>query len=529
MLICCFFKVKEKMIIDRSKQQKNLLEMLQEKNEYISAPCNGNGICGKCIVRYKSGATEPTKQDREFLSEKQLEQGYRLACQSYPTEEYKVEIPELEETIEVLSQWENQRTEEILKNTAEGTAEKTENALYGICIDIGTTTLAALLVNLKTEADCQTAVSVNHQRTYGADVISRIDASNNGKKWEMQRCIRQDLQKLVGELAEKEGIHVAQIQRIVIAGNTTMCHLLRGFSCETLGVAPFLPVDLSWMEGSAADFLGMKELDTKVVILPGISAFVGADIMAGIAKMNMHRSEGYHLLLDIGTNGEMVLGNCRHMYVTSTSAGPAFEGGNISCGMASIPGVISHVFMEETGKAGFQVIGETDGENKKQQAIGICGTGMIDLVYELREHQMIDEHGTYSDLYFDTGYELAEKVKFTQNDIRELQMAKAAIRAGVDILVKKAGIAFDEVDDCYLAGGFGTKIDIKKAAGIGLIPKELEMKTIPAGNTVLAGTKEVLLGRISKEELEKIQTMADVINLAEENDFEELYLSYMDF
>lgn len=530
MLICCFFKVKEKMIIDRSKQQKNLLEMLQEKNEYISAPCNGNGICGKCIVRYKSGATEPTKQDREFLSEKQLEQGYRLACQSYPTEEYKVEIPELEETIEVLSQWENQRTEEILKNTAEGTAEKTENALYGICIDIGTTTLAALLVNLETEADCQTAVSVNHQRAYGSDVLSRISASNSGKKWEIQRCIRQDLQKLIRELLQKEKITEQQIQRIVIAGNTTMCHLLRGFSCETLGVAPFLPVDLSWMEGSAADFLGMKELDTKVVILPGISAFVGADIMAGIAKMNMHRSEGYHLLLDIGTNGEMVLGNCRHMYVTSTSAGPAFEGGNISCGMAGIPGVISHVFMEETGKAGFQVIGEADGENKKkQQAIGICGTGMIDLVYELRKHQMIDEHGTYSDLYFDTGYELAGKVKFTQNDIREIQMAKAAIRAGVDILVKKAGIAFDEVDNCYLAGGFGTKIDIKKAAGIGLIPKELEVKTIPVGNTVLAGTKEVLLGRISKDELEKIQTMADVINLAEENDFEELYLSYMDF
>lgn len=530
MLICCFFKVKEKMIIDRSKQQKNLLEMLQEKNEYISAPCNGNGICGKCIVRYKSGATEPTKQDREFLSEKQLEQGYRLACQSYPTEEYKVEIPELEETIEVLSQWENQRTEEILKNTAEGTAEKTENALYGICIDIGTTTLAALLVNLETEADCQTAVSVNHQRAYGSDVLSRISASNGGKKWEIQRCIRQDLQKLIRELLQKEKITEQQIQRIVIAGNTTMCHLLRGFSCETLGVAPFLPVDLSWMEGSAADFLGMKELDTKVVILPGISAFVGADIMAGIAKMNMHRSEGYHLLLDIGTNGEMVLGNCHHMYVTSTSAGPAFEGGNISCGMASIPGVISHVFMEETGKTGFQVIGEADGENKKkQQAIGICGTGMIDLVYELRKHQMIDEHGTYSDLYFDTGYELAGKVKFTQNDIREIQMAKAAIRAGVDILVKKAGIAFDEVDNCYLAGGFGTKIDITKAAGIGLIPKELEMKTIPVGNTVLAGTKEVLLGRISKDELEKIQTMADVINLAEENDFEELYLSYMDF
>lgn len=538
------------MIIDRSKQQKNLLEMLQEKNEYISAPCNGNGTCGKCIVQYKRGATEPTRRDREVFSEKQLEDGYRLACQSHPVGAYEVELPESEETIEVLSEWGKQQktdTEELTeaytqtpaeaktsggiqdKETAEGTAEKTENAIYGICIDIGTTTLAALLVNLETEADCQTAVSVNHQRTYGSDVLSRISASNSGKKWEIQRCIRQDLQKLIRELLQKEKITEQQIQRIVIAGNTTMCHLLCGFSCETLGVAPFEPVDISWMEGSAADFLGMKELDTKVVILPGISAFVGADIMAGIAKMNMHRSEGYHLLLDIGTNGEMVLGNCHHMYVTSTSAGPAFEGGNISCGMAGIPGVISHVFMEKTGKAGFQVIGETDGENKKQQAIGICGTGMIDLVYELREHQMIDEHGTYSDLYFDIGYELAGKVKFTQNDIREIQMAKAAIRAGVDILVKKAGITFDEVDNCYLAGGFGTKIDIKKAAGIGLIPKELEVKTIPAGNTVLAGTKEVLLGRISKEELEKIQTMAGVINLAEENDFEELYLSYMDF
>ena len=173
-----------------------------------------------CAVQKR--ATEPTKQDREFLSEKQLEQGYRLACQSYPTEEYKVEIPELEETIEVLSQWENQRTEEILKNTAEGTAEKTENALYGICIDIGTTTLAALLVNLETEADCQTAVSVNHQRAYGSDVLSRISASNGGKKWEIQRCIRQDLQKLIRELLQKEKITEQQIQRIVIAGNTTM-------------------------------------------------------------------------------------------------------------------------------------------------------------------------------------------------------------------------------------------------------------------------------------------------------------------
>lgn len=520
----------------RENQPKSLLRILQEKNEYISAPCNGNGTCGKCVVRFQSGETEPSARDREIFSEKQLTEGYRLACQSYPTEVYEIEIPQEEEEIEVLSGWQEEKRLFGEHGKAEdrihgdNKAEEPEHAVYGICMDIGTTTLSAVLVNLTTQAECQTAVSINHQRTYGSDVLSRISASNSGKKWEIQRCIRQDLQKLIRELLQKEKIMEQQIQRIVIAGNTTMCHLLRGFSCETLGVAPFLPVDLSWMEGSAVEFLGMKELDTKVVILPGISAFVGADIMAGIAKMNMEKSERYHLLLDIGTNGEMVLGNHRHMYVTSTSAGPAFEGGNISCGMASVPGAIAHVLMDAAGKARFQMIGETEGENQnKQQAIGICGTGMIDLAYELRKHQMIDEYGTYSDPYFDTGYELAEKVKFTQNDMRELQMAKAAIRAGVDILIKKAGIAFGEVEYCYLAGGFGTKIDIKKAAGIGLIPAELEMKTIPVGNTVLAGTKEVLLGRISKEELEKIQTMADVINLAEESDFEELYLSYMDF
>jgi uncharacterized 2Fe-2S/4Fe-4S cluster protein (DUF4445 family) len=544
-------------------QQKNLLEMLQEKNEYISAPCNGNGTCGKCIVRYKRGATEPTRRDREVFSEKQLEDGYRLACQSHPVGAYEVEIPESEEAIEVLSEWEKLQTTDteglteaytqtpaeakssggIQDNeTVEGTAEKTENAIYGICIDIGTTTLAALLVNLETEADCQTAVSVNHQRAYGSDVLSRISASNSGKKWEIQRCIRQDLQKLIRELLQKEKITEQQIQRIVIAGNTTMCHLLRGFSCETLGVAPFLPVDLSWMEGSAADFLGMKELDIKVVILPGISAFVGADIMAGIAKMNMHRSEGYHLLLDIGTNGEMVLGNSNQMYVTSTSAGPAFEGGNISCGMASVSGAISHISMNEAGEVRLEMIGQKNIDqkngiwrnhnlenNSKMQPIGICGTGMVDLAYELRKHGIINENGTFSDAYFDTGYEITEKVKFTQKDMRELQMAKAAIRAGLDILIKKAKITYKDVEHCYLAGGFGTKIDIRKAAGIGLIPEELANKTTAVGNTVLAGTKEVLAGKITREEMDKIQRMTTVVNLAEDKNFEELYLSYMSF
>lgn len=529
-------------------QPKTLLRILQEKKEYISAPCNGNGTCGKCVVRFQSGATEPSARDSEIFSEKQLAEGYRLACQSYPTGVYDIEIPQEEEEIEVLSGWEEQKRaleerEKSETRTHGGSrAIESEHAVYGICMDIGTTTLAAVLVNLTTQAECQTAVSINHQRTYGADVLSRMDASNNGKKWEMQRCIRQDLQKLIGELMEKERIHAKQITKIVIAGNTTMCHLLRGFSCETLGVAPFEPVDISWMEDSASEFLGMKELNAQVVILPGISAFVGADIMAGIVDMNLHKTEKQNLLLDIGTNGEMVLGNCHQMYVTSTSAGPAFEGGNISCGMASVSGAISHISMNEAGEVQLEMIGQKNIEqkngvwrnhnlenNSKMQPVGICGTGMVDLAYELRKHGIIDENGTFSDAYFDMGYEITEKVKFTQKDMRELQMAKAAIRAGLDILVKKAQITYKDVEHCYLAGGFGTKIDIRKAAGIGLIPEELANKTTAVGNTVLAGTKEVLTGKITRAEMEKIQQMTTVVKLAEDKNFEELYLSYMNF
>ena len=539
------------MIIDRSKQQKNLLEMLQEKNEYISAPCNGNGICGKCIVRYKRGATEPTRRDREVFSEKQLEDGYRLACQSHPVGAYEVELPESEETIEVLSEWEKQQkpdTEGLTeadtqtpaeaktsggiqdKNTAEGTAEKTENAIYGICIDIGTTTLAALLVNLETEADCQTAVSVNHQRAYGSDVLSRISASNSGKKWEIQRCIRQDLQKLIRELLQKEKITEQQIKRIVIAGNTTMCHLLRGFSCETLGVAPFLPVDLSWMEGSAADFLGMKELDTKVVILPGISAFVGADIMAGIAKMNMHRSEGYHLLLDIGTNGEMVLGNRERLVTCSTAAGPAFEGAKIECGMRGAAGAVDHVKFRD-GKWSYTTVGN-------KPAVGLCGSGLIDLVAGLLDAGMLDENGALSSgqknqsVFMLVSPELAGNergVYLTQKDIGEVQLAKAAIAAGIQMLMERLGITEDEISSVYIAGAFGNYMDPVSAGKIGLFPAALVRKVKPVGNTAGEGAKIALVNEKEMLEMDELVRKIDFVELAASGDFQDYFIDELGF
>ena len=504
---------------------RSLLEILQKEGHFVSAPCGGRGTCGKCVVRYRKNPTPPSGADMEKLTKEQIKSGFRLACQSYPEEPFEVELSEIEEQIQVEAGSYGQPRREKAESQAgqQPVSEKadTPETRYGIAIDIGSTTLAAVLINLNSGERLQTAASVNHQRVYGADVLSRIQASNAGRKWEMQRCIRQDLKQLFAELAKKEGIQAEQVEKIVVAGNTTMCHLLKGYSCQTLGAAPFTPVDISCMKGTAEQLLGMRGLFTETVILPGISAFVGADITAGMAAVGLAAGEEYCLLLDIGTNGEMTLGNREQIYATATSAGPAFEGGNISCGMAGVPGAVVHVKLKEDGQSVTEVIGGG-------KAAGICGTGIIDLTAELLGHGLLDEHGTFTEQYFEKGYPVAEGVLFTQKDVRELQMAKAAIRAGIEILMKKAGVEPEQIKTCYLAG-FGTQIAVEQAVRIGLIPDSLQERTVAAGNTVLEGATRYLTGRIAEEDCERIVQITEEVNLAMEPEFEEQYLEQMDF
>ncbi len=501
----------------RENETRTLLEILQEAGIYQNAPCNGQGRCGKCVVRFLEKAPEAGAQEKRLLGAEKIEAGYRLACLCHPKESGQIDLLQDEEQIQAEVYW---RGAENTFGTR--TTDRAEEKSYGIAIDIGTTTIAGILAECHSGVILQSAAMINHQRIYGADVISRIQASNEGKKWEMQRCIRQDLKRIVAELLDKEKLGMEQIQSIAVAGNTTMCHLLRGFSCETLGVAPFIPVDISVMEGDAAAILGMKEMHAKTVIAPGISAFVGADITAGLAVNKKFEDGFWHLFLDIGTNGEMALGNENRIYTTSTSAGPALEGGNISCGMASVPGAISHVTIGKDGKAQLTVIGE-------KEPTGICGTGIVDLAYELWKHRIIDENGTLVEAYFEKGYPLTEQIFFTQRDLRELQMAKAAICAGIRVLMAKAGITMDEIRDCTLAGGFGTQMRIESAAGIGLFPKELDEKVFSAGNTVLEGLRQYLTGEIKKEDWMRLTERAVEVNLAKEPEFDKIYMHEMNF
>lgn len=521
-------------------QTKTLLELLRKAQIYVDAPCNGRGNCGKCLVQYQSGAPEPTEQEKRKLSEIQCREGWRLACLSVPKVDCEVCLHmQGQENMAVETGFSHggRKNTGVQAETGAGkrkigsqdieSGEGEEMQLweandYGVALDMGTTTLAASLLCLSTGDTCRNAVSVNHQRAYGADVISRIKAANEGKATVLQSCIREDILLLLQKLTEQEQIGGEQVKHLVITGNTTMCHLLLGYSCENLGKAPFSPVDITLQKKSWKQVFENEEYRAEVTILPGISAFVGGDITAGIYSTNLC-GESCTMLLDIGTNGEMALYAKGKLLVTSVAAGPALEGGNISCGMPGVPGAVSHGALFGRNRMVVKTIG-------KGRPEGLCGTGIIDVVYELVKHRLVDENGTLQPEFFEKGYPVVkDSIYFTQEDIRQVQMAKAAIHAGIELLLMQAGMQLSQVEKVCLAGGFGTAIDVEKAIGIGLLPKEFRGKVIPVGNSALEGAKRCLLEPEAGEKMAELADSAEEINLAMREAFQEAYLNRMQF
>jgi uncharacterized 2Fe-2S/4Fe-4S cluster protein (DUF4445 family) len=305
-----------------------------------------------------------------------------------------------------------------------------------------------------------------------------------------------------------------------------MGHLLLGYSCEGLGRYPYTPVNISTIELPFSKVFNSDYLEVPVVVMPGISTFVGGDIVAGLLSCDFDKATKPCLLLDLGTNGEMALGNKEKLLVTSSAAGPAFEGGNISCGVGSIAGAICNMDIVD-GNTSYQTIGS-------RPPVGICGTGIIELASELLKTGIIDDTGLLNGQYFDdgfpiTGYKQNTEFYFTQRDIRELQMAKAAVRAGTDILIREYGITYDDIDKVYLAGGFGFKLNLLKAVNIGLLPYELYDKIIPVGNSSLGGAICYLKEKDAPLRVASIIKAACELQLSESIEFNRLYPEFMYF
>lgn len=511
--------------------EETLLEALQRKMEGLQSPCGGRGACGKCRIQVLEGELPVTGEDKKIFTENELRMGWRLACQAFPKEEVTIRLGwESESGMETQVIFRNGdkagRVHSETDERIQSQAGKERNRKYGFAIDIGTTTLAIQLIDMSNGNCIGTCTGLNSQRMYGADVITRIQASNEGKGEELTRHIRDDLWKYMKRLCEEYDISMEDLDRIAIAGNTTMIHLLMGFPCEGLGKTPFTPYMIKKIEQDGKTIFPGVDPTTKLQIYPGISAFVGADIVAGMCALQMEEEDGIHLLVDLGTNGEMALGNREKFLVTSVAAGPAFEGGNITWGTGSIPGAVCGVQLED-GKLSVKTI-------QDKPPVGICGTGVVEMVAELVKNDEIDETGCLQDPWFAQGYPIAynhqgEQICLTQKDIREIQLAKAAVRGGIETLLHEYGITADQVQRIYVAGGFGYKLDYDKAIQIGMFPAEFTGKIQAVGNSSLEGAVELLCQTEKMNKAEKIVDLAQEINLSSNPVFQQAYMDAMFF
>lgn len=504
---------------------KPVIALLRDRGISIDAPCNGLGRCGKCRVRAGGDLTPPNQAEIKALGEA-ISQGWRLACQAAALGDFWVEPPQKGKA--------SVATEGL--TTAYEVAPpvdlaKTGSPAYGLAVDIGTTTVAAYLLDLRDGARLATLGELNAQRTFGADVISRITACGEGHLEKLQSAIIDQLNGMAAKLCPD----TTRIFDAALCGNPTMQHILHGMDPEKLAVAPFIPTSLFGFS-IPASALGLDVNESaRVYTLPAISAYIGGDITADVLSCGMHDDDNITLLVDIGTNGEMALGSKNGIYYCSTAAGPAFEGAAIEDGMGGIEGAISKVIAGENGIE-FEVIGG-------RKPIGICGSGIIDAVAVMLEIGAMDETGRL----VDPG-ELAEeyrdrldgdakkfiidpvsRIGLTDKDLRQVQLAKSAIAAGIDTLMHNAGVGFDRISAVWLAGGFGAHIDRDSACAIGLLPKQLKEKIRPVGNSAGEGAIRAVLDKNAKALLAEIGNGAMYIELSGDSYFMDSYVENMFF
>lgn len=462
--------------------EKLLDDILSDAGFTTPHPCGGRGTCHKCAVKITGDISEPT------LAE--IKSGTRLSCQTKVLGNAEVTLPDSGTVQQIETGF-----DEIIGDL------KPMNGKIGAAIDIGTTTVAVKLYDL-TDGKCvATCAKLNPQTEIAADVMGRIDSAINGKLEHLCELIN----NCIAELIESTSLTP---DCAVITGNTTMLYLLTGKSPLCLSRAPFLTDTLF---GNQTEILG---IDTYLP--PCMNAFVGADITCAVLASGMCQSSDVSLLCDIGTNGEMALWKGGCLYVTSTAAGPAFEGAGISCGVGSVSGAIDKVRLE-----GNDIRIHTIGD---APAVGICGSGLLDAVAVGLKRGDIEETGAMEDELI-----LTENVSLQPRDIRAVQLAKAAIAAGIETMLAEAGVKLSEVKKLYIAGGFGSHLNVESAAYIGLIPNELADKTEILGNAALAGTAMVLLNEDKKAELERIASVSKHVNLGGNPKFNDSYVNNMFF
>ncbi len=582
----------------RAEAGESLMEAMHRAGTKLNAPCGGNHSCGKCRVRILEGeCPSAAAEETKLLTAGDLAAGWRLACAVYGPGEWTVEIPEQDKGARVMTEGtgggeaelnpgcsvicipvdkpsledaradieriggmklpldmleklpalirENDRIYAAVIGMNDGeqqviglAAEEMGN--LGVAVDVGTTTMAAYLIDLRTGEQLACASEMNPQRSFGGDVISRADYSCESRenKKRLQSLVVKAIEGMTGRMLAECSRERADVRHIVCVGNTIMMHLLAGLETGYITRSPFTPV---YRRGFTvrADELGMKDEGTRVTLGPCVAGYVGADTVAAVLACGMHKSEELQLLVDIGTNGEIVLGNRKGMLCCSAAAGPAFEGAHIRCGSGAQDGAIDHVKIED-GEVRYTVLG--GGE-----ARSVCGSGLVDAVAEMVENGIVDETGRIDEDFAPEAYQSrifeyegnpafsldgknAEGVFISQQDVREVQLAKSAIAAGIQVLMNEMGAEFSLVSRLCLAGGFGNYIDRESAVKIGLLPEEMADRIVPVGNAAGTGARMMLRSRDEWAQADgSLLNGMRYVELSARADFQELFVEKMMF
>ncbi|MCX7771619.1 MAG: ASKHA domain-containing protein [Clostridia bacterium] len=537
-----------------------ILKAARQAGIVIESPCNGAGTCGKCKVRLdQESLKHVAASGKHQLSREEEEQGYVLSCEAKITGDIRVEVIQKQknETLKILSKGQSfdislkpyikkrytasENETYILAGESPIGSESgdTTESIYGVVVDIGTTTLVASLVNLHSGEELDTASALNPQAVHAQDVLSRIKFASEGDGLEvMYSSLIDEVNGMIRKLTQRTGVSKDNIYEVIFSGNTCMLHLASHTNPESLGKYPYNPkVKGAQYHQAKAHQLEISEYGL-IYLPPIISAYVGADITSGVLAAQLHEKKGITLFVDIGTNGEMVISFDGRLSATSTAAGPAFEGMNITHGMRAGEGAIELFEINDKAEITLRVIGQT-------KAIGICGSGLLDIVGELVAAGVINKSGKFID--HETGslpstlkerlvkqdgklvFQVTQDVYLSQKDVRQVQLAKGAVRAGIEFLLDSKGVKASDVDKVLIAGSFGYHLRAKSLINLGLLPREFEGKIDFVGNTSKSGGQAFLLNEEYRNQMKQVVQEVEVLELANYKDFDKVFVRCLGF
>ena len=461
-------KQNSKSTVLTAKSGEGLSSLLVDAGFFVDRVCGGKGTCKKCIVDVDGNSV--------------------LSCQYTINKDIVVTLTD---------------TTHFVHEQIDG--KLADNMCF--VLDIGTTTVELALIDKTDGRIIDSIKKTNPQRVFGADVISRIDYCAKNGVSKLNAVIVKEINNMLATIINKYKIDC--IDKLYVSGNTTMLHLFFGTDCSSMGISPYTPIftDSKIMSASEAGVNGVQ----TVISLPSISAFVGADIVAGLNFAQTDDNGKYNLLIDMGTNAEIVLYNNKSVLCTAAAAGPCFEGANISCGSNAVDGAI---YQYKNNKSFATVNNATP--------VGICATGLIDIMAQLVKYQTIDKTG----LLEYSPFSITENVYINQEDVRNFQLAKSAVHSAIICLMNEGDITFEQIEKVYISGGFAEKINIENATQIGLLPKELKDKCVAVNNSALAGTIKFATG---KNNTDYFVNHGQYIDLSTNEKFVDLFIDNMMF